>query len=116
MQDYDPRHVLRMFQGVVTQSLIDATTQLGPAPAFRMLKRGKREDDITLAARSRDSHAKRTAKHSAVRDDARNWLLNDSEDFQFICSLAGYSPDDIRERAERLADRGWTAPRARLAA
>jgi hypothetical protein len=41
------------------------------------------------------------------RDQARAWLLGGGKDFQFVCHAAGLDPDDIRENAERLAERGW---------
>jgi hypothetical protein len=32
-----------------------------------------------------------------VRDEARDWLLKPNRDFDFVCSLAGFDPDAVRE-------------------
>jgi hypothetical protein len=37
------------------------------------------------------------------RAEARAWLLGNSKDFQFVCEWGAHDPDDVREKAERLA-------------
>ncbi len=41
------------------------------------------------------------------RAEAREWLLGDSKDFQFVCHLAGLDPDSVIDRVERMARNHW---------
>jgi hypothetical protein len=113
---YDPHAVSRLFQAVVTQALIDATGD--PRYVRKPLENVRRKNDETL-----EDYAERKAEilnarkanwereTTIVRDEARDWLLYEqSGAFAQIVSLAGYNPDDIRERAIKLAAKGWPKP------
>jgi hypothetical protein len=41
------------------------------------------------------------------RASARLWLLSDSRDFRFVCSMALLDSDAVKESASRLQDRDW---------
>ena len=109
MDHFDPVAVRRLFQAVVTQALIDAC---GPEPKWsdKPVKRVKGEDDIAYYNRNAAKLAKRKAKAYALRATARQWLTEMGDDFAYVVSLAGYDPDDIRERSLRLEHRGWAMP------
>ena len=109
--EIDPNAAKRLFQAVVTQALVDATsTPTVPAHGLTVQRR-KDESDAAYADRSAQvleaRRARTERKANAERDDARNWLLSDMESFPEIVSLAGYNPKDIRERAKKLAAKGW---------
>lgn len=75
-------HEQDVWRAVITQALMDA------------------------ASRSRKSEAKRT------RNDALQWLLSDSRDFEAVCDNAGFDPGYIRRRAKEALARGfeWRLP------
>ena len=75
-------HEPGLWRAVITQALMDA------------------------ASRSRKSEAKRS------RNDAFNWLLSDSPDFESVCDNAGLDPDYVRTRARQALHRGfeWRLP------
>ena len=113
--EIDPRAALRLFQAIVTQALVDACAP-EPTVSSAPIKRRKGEDDISYARRSAEKEIKRKDKAHADRRDAREWLTGDGESFNEICSLAGYEPVSISERAKRLAIRGWVAKGYAIAA
>ncbi len=41
------------------------------------------------------------------RVEAREWLLGNSKDFQFVCTLAGMDPDSVLDRMQRMARNHW---------
>lgn len=65
------------------------------------------------------------AEARRIRQDAINWLLSPSDDFDAVCDNAGLDPDYVRSRAAQAVKRkctwrlpagqGWRA-QARLAA
>lgn len=61
---------------------------------------------MDAASRSRKSEARRT------RNDALNWLLTHSPDFEAVCDNAGLDPDYVRTRAKLALSRGfaWRLP------
>ncbi len=75
-------HEPGLWRAVITQALMDA------------------------ASRSRKSEARRT------REDALNWLLSDTSDFEAVCDNAGFDPGYIRRRAREALARGceWRLP------
>ena len=109
--DIDADRAQRLFQAVVTQALIDATSD--PKLNTRPIKRKPDHDDIQHARRVKLIENQRKAKlHKALqeRGEARRWLLLDEASFPEIVSLAGYNPDDIRERSKKLARAEWRKP------
>ena len=42
-----------------------------------------------------------------IVQEAREWLTIDSWEFRLVCEWAGFEPEDVRDRAKRLEDRGW---------
>lgn len=119
--DIEAQRGQRLFQAVVAQALIDATEDRKPRPISLRLKRRKHESTIDYRRRRNEMFAQRKAcavlTANRERDEARNWLLNDKADFPLVVSLAGYNPDDIRERARKLDARGWVvASEMKLAA
>lgn len=107
--DIDAQAAQRLFQAVVTNALIDACST--PRPISEKVKRRSSESDIEYAARKRRVIESRKVAAVKDRDDARKWLLAGGQDFSTIVTLAGYNPTDIRERSQKLAQRGW--PRVR---
>lgn len=111
MSDFDPYAEQRLLQAIVTQALIDATSE--PVLNTKPINRKAKDDDIKHAKRVR---ALTTARLSAFnadmkdRAEARRWLLLDEASFPNITTLAGYNPDDIRERSQKLAQAGWKRP------
>lgn len=75
-------HEQSIWRAVITQALMDAASQ------------------------SRKTEAKRS------RNDALNWLLSDSRDFEAVCDNAGFDPGYIRRRAKEALARGfeWRLP------
>jgi hypothetical protein len=75
-------HEQSIWRAVITQALMDAASQ------------------------SRKTEAKRT------RNDALNWLLSESRDFEAVCDNAGFDPGYIRRRAKEALARGfeWRLP------
>lgn len=75
-------HEPGLWRAVITQALMDA------------------------ASHSRKSEAKRS------RNDALQWLLGDSHDFEAVCDNAGLCPDYVRTRARMALCRGfeWRLP------
>lgn len=88
-------HEPGLWRAVITQALMDAATGSNKAEARR------------------------------IRQDAINWLLSPSDDFDAVCDNAGLDPDYVRTRAAQAVKRnctwrlpagqGWRA-QARLAA
>ncbi len=54
--------------------------------------------------------ARRIAYDSLTKErvEAREWLLGNSKDFQFVCHLAGIDPDSVIDRIQRMASNRWT--------
>lgn len=75
-------HEQSIWRAVITQALMDAASQ------------------------SRKTEAKRS------RNDALNWLLSNSNDFEAVCDNAGFDPGYIRRRAKEALARGfeWRLP------
>lgn len=75
-------HEPGLWRAVITQALMDA------------------------ASSSRKADARR------LRQDALNWLLSDSRDFEAVCDHAGFDPDYVRTRARQALARGceWRLP------
>lgn len=75
-------HEQSIWRAVITQALMDAASQ------------------------SRKSEARRS------RNDALNWLLSDTRDFEAVCDNAGFDPSYIRRRAKEALARGceWRLP------
>lgn len=74
---------------------------------------------MDAASKSHKPEAKRS------RQDAINWLLSTTSDFEIVCDHAGLDPDYVRDRARKALARGceWRLPagqgwrsQARLAA
>lgn len=42
-----------------------------------------------------------------ARRRARQWLLEDREDFDEVCALAGFTPRNVRRAAVLLERNGW---------
>jgi len=115
--DIDPRAAQQLFQAIVTQALIDATSIPKPIKTKPIKSNPYKNETIDERLQrgwvdflKRQSLALTAAKRE--RDEARNWLLRDMESFPQITSLAGYEPTDIRQRAKRLAASGWIRPKA----
>lgn len=98
--DIDPDRAKQLFQAIITQALVDAIKE----PKDFIRKEGESSDDF------RDR-----CRNTCDVTDARDWLLNDMENFPRIASLAGYNPTDIRQRSRKLAANGWK-PELRRAA
>lgn len=54
-----------------------------------------------------DSDPKVRAKAYRIRNQAREWLIADEDDFAEVCSLARLDPAAVRDRANVLAERRW---------
>lgn len=58
--------------------------------------------------------ASRSSKHEAIRNrqEAREWLLGLTSDFESVCDNAGMDPDYVRTEARRALHRGfvWRLP------
>ena len=104
--EIDPIAAEHLFKAVVAQALIDACA---PDRTFstKPPRRREGEDDIKYAKRTAEAFAYRKVSAAAPRSEARLWFKKADADFALVCSLAGYDPDDIRERAAALAERGW---------
>ncbi len=89
---------LHLWRGVIAQAIIDATgwrrNVLSPdEPGIKKVTRKGRLNMIAIGR--------------GVRDDARRWLLNDSDDFREVCHLAGLDPGAVQDRAFSLQEAGW---------
>lgn len=71
-----------LWRAVITQALMDAATASAKPEARR------------------------------VRSDALEWLLGDSDDFEYVCDNAGLDPDYVRSRAREALARNcrWRLP------
>lgn len=67
-----------LWRAVITQALMDAATASAKPDARR------------------------------VRSDAVQWLLGNSEDFEYVCDNAGLDPDYVRSRARVALQRNCT--------
>jgi hypothetical protein len=107
--DPDARACQHLMQSVVLQALVDACApdnqSYSKYQPKRDVTRGETEDQ--WQARCERTMQLRAINANRHRTEARRWLLNDSDDFVLVCSMAGYNPQDIRERARKLADAGW---------
>lgn len=102
--DWDSKAVQRLYQAVVSTAVEDAVK----VPKWSTsVSRKKDECDTDYAKRKIDTIARRKTSAERQRDEARAWLLSGSNDFKFICTAAGYNPDDVRDRAARMALNGW---------
>ena len=104
--EVDPIAAEHLFKAVVAQALIDACA---PDRSFSTNppKRREGEGDIKYAKRTAEALAYRKVSAAAPRAQARLWFKRAGANFALVCSFAGYDPDDIRERAAALAERGW---------
>ena len=41
-------------------------------------------------------------RRERLRQEARDWLLNNNRDFVIVCDLAGRDPSEVRDQARRL--------------
>lgn len=71
-------HEPGLWRAVITQALMDAATGSNKAEARRL------------------------------RQDALNWLLSPSDDFDAVCDNAGLDPDYVRTRAAQAVERNCT--------
>lgn len=62
---------------------------------------------ITQALMDAASHSRKSEIRRS-RDDALQWLLNHSRDFESVCDNAGLDPDYVRRRAKEALARGCT--------
>lgn len=56
----------------------------------------------------------RKASHKSrlvQRDQAREWLVSNSADFQRVCQYALLDPAAVRDSAQEMKRRGWVPPR-----
>jgi hypothetical protein len=65
------------------------------------------ENFLWLAVVQQAIHDAVNLSDPRLRNEARKWLLNNSEDFQLVCAWSGLDPDYVAIRARRLAARGW---------
>ena len=108
MFDYDAECAERLFRAIVTEALIDACLPDQPYSTRPPKKRRlEGETDEEYAERMAAIVAYRKVSADFPRTDARAWLTGGGKYFGSVCEMAGYDPDDIRERAEGLAKRGW---------
>ncbi len=66
--------------------------------------------DILAAEPSTVAKRARRIAYDALtkeRAEAREWLLGNSKDFQFVCHLAGLDPDSVIDRIQRMATNHW---------
>jgi hypothetical protein len=82
---------VRMMRAVIVTALIDAATPICPR----------------RPAETENHFNGRRIKETGIQRDAREWLLDDTEDFPMIASFAGYDATDLRERARKMANSGW---------
>lgn len=85
----------RLWQAVVVQAVRDACSDPGVEPPPGRWRRAAMSE---WRVRQRD------------RDAARAWLLHNKDDFLAVCSLAGFNPEYVRDRAARLRALGWPMP------
>lgn len=78
--DHEAAAIRNMWQAVVVQAVIDACS---------VVRKWE------------------PAENRLARSQSRRWLINNCGDFKLVCDYAGYNPDDIRERAIKLARSGW---------
>ena len=97
MSDSPETHLWR---AVIVQAIFDACL---------VVRRGK-----TKTIHAARSAAARFQRRTKARDEARRWLLRDTEDFRWVCHMAGLDPDAVRDEALTLERRGWPpVPKAR---
>ena len=114
--DIDALRAQRLFQAVVAQALIDATSQ--PELTIGHIPRREGEgivDYRTRRAKSIQSRQSQYQQQIRTRDVARRWFVEGGADFRRVCSLADYDPNAIRDRAMRLERDGWQSARQKAA-
>ncbi len=111
--DIDAERAERLFKAIVAQALIDATSTPRAVSFYRKVPRADNEGWCDWLARRRETLARREAiaisNESKDRNEARIWLTRDADNFPLVTSLAGYNPDDIRQRSRKLEAAGWAA-------
>ena len=88
---------VELWQAVITRAVIDATAE--ERPAAPVTRNGRK--------RTAEQIQKLAALAAKPRDEARRWLLSNSEDYRLVCSFANLDPGMVRETAERLKANGW---------
>lgn len=94
---------VHLWRSVVLRAFCDATMRVkNPERKLRLPRSAKR-----LAALKVSDH-----NVAVLRQEARNWLLKDTEVFPFVCHLALLAPDKVRASAQRLKARHWVPVRS----
>ena len=87
---------------VITQAFSDAAMNIRPG-------RENTADPI-----DRESMTAQMKINYWEREDAREWLLHNSPDFQEVCNLALLDPDAVRDRARAESRKNWPGERTVL--
>jgi hypothetical protein len=88
---------LHLWRAVVGQAMEDATGSVDrPRSTKPLTPQQRREFE--------------TRRRVAVleRSRARDWLLHGGKDFQLVCHLAQLDPDAVRDKAQKMASKGWS--------
>lgn len=115
--EIDPVAARRLFQSIILNAFRDACL-VPPKPApgnppksWKPSKKSKCTHEEAWA-RYRSGRRERIKRDILARDQARAWLMGNSEDFLKFCAFAGYEHEYIQRKAMRLASLGW--PRMKM--
>jgi hypothetical protein len=94
---------IRLWRAVLLQAIEDATFRYKPMKRRKSMIGQERQRILAARAKARTDAGR-------VQTAARNWLLGNSCDFRLACNLAGFDPEAVRDRAQKLSRQGWQVP------
>lgn len=78
-EDTEGESIACLFRCVILQAIADSSATPNPKDTKKIIERAR----------------------------AREWLLNDGDDFAFVCDIAGESATELRTKITGIAWRGW---------
>lgn len=96
----------KLFRAVICQAMTDAASVPVYTEPSPIAKNGKRfsEEHQTKRVSGAKSRFREAIK---TRDDARDWLTKNTEEFREVCGFAELCPDMVMSMAKKMEADGW---------
>jgi hypothetical protein len=95
-------HEVALWRSVIAQAFTDACMIIRPRRV---------EGELLTDPTTKQKMVAATASNVSDRDDAREWLLTNSEDFRDVCAMALLDSDAVMESAQAMCRKGWPPKR-----
>lgn len=105
ISDADPKDCQVLWLAVIQNAVQEATWRPARNGRGRAIQGTAPDDDVEF--RRWYGRMKRVEKCEEVRDEARQWLTEDTTDFRRVCGLAGLDPAYVRRTVAQLQAKNW---------